>query len=370
MKTIYDLRLSLLTPLHIGSGETLLSGFDYAVHDQKTWVLDADRFADHVLGADETRFDKLLQGIPPANLLQPSDFQQTHLFRYIMPGVPHRSDTGAEIKAHIKTVFNRPYLPGSSLKGALRTLLFRQAFRLGGQQLRPQDLGRSRSWAAQGLEHELLSTAVRRGDAPNYSLLRALQVADSDPVGAETLLLAKARVFGHHKTGAPINLECLRPDTELTATLTIDNYLFDDAQAAKKLNFASRREWLQSLADLANEQARRRIQQEINFYRQRGANQAGSFYQALHGLLKQPAPGQFVIQVGWGGGWDSKTLSYLLPDKTRDAVVEQYRLARNYFKAGETPFPRTRRAVGRGQGEQIEPLRPFGWLLVDMKERT
>lgn len=370
MKTIYDLRLSLLTPLHIGSGETLLSGFDYAVYDRKTWIIDNDRFAAHVLDTDEPRFQRLLQSTPPAQLLQPADFQNApHIFRYVLPGVPHRSDTGAEIKAYIKNVFNQPYLPGSSLKGALRTLLFRQAFRQDGQQLRPQDLGRSRSWAAQGLEHELLSTAVRRGDAPNYSLLRALQVADSDPVDAGTLLLVNARVFGRHKTGAPINLECIRPDTELTATLTIDNYLFDDAQANKKLNFAARREWLQSLADLANEQARRRIEQEITFYRQRGASQAGAFYQALHGLLKQPTPGQFVIQVGWGGGWDSKTLSYLLPDKTRDAVVEQYRLARNYFKAGETPFPRTRRAVGKGQGEQIEPLRPFGWLLVEMKER-
>jgi CRISPR-associated protein Csm5 len=267
-------------------------------------------------------------------------------------------------------VQDEPYLPGSSLKGALRTILFRQAFRQDGGILRPQDLARSRSWAAQGLEHELLSTSERRGDAPNTSLLRTIQVADSAPIASDTLAVAKARVFGQRKTGPPINLECIRADAVLHSTLTIDNYLFDDPQASAKLNFGARRQWVESLAALANEQAQQRIRQEIAFYKARGVNAAGTFYRQLAAALPNLSPGQFVVQVGWGGGWDSKTLSYLLPDATRDAVVGQYQLARNYFKAGETPFPRTRRALAVGQGEQIEPARPFGWLLVEMHMRS
>ena len=100
-KTIYDLELSLLTPLHIGSGDTLTLGFDYDTHDKKTWVIDQEQFADHVLGAGDDRFDRLLQSVPPAKLLQSSDFANQALFRYVLPGLPHRGGTGVEILAHI-----------------------------------------------------------------------------------------------------------------------------------------------------------------------------------------------------------------------------------------------------------------------------
>jgi CRISPR-associated protein Csm5 len=232
-------------------------------------------------------------------------------------------------------------------------------------------LGKSRTWAARSLEQDLLTTASRRGQSPNYDLLRALQVSDSTPVPVtdSALFLAKARVFGQQKTGAPINLECLRADTTLQATLTIDNYLFEDEQARAKLNFGSQREWLTNLGPLINEQTRQRVTQERAFYQRRGPSQAGNFYNQLHGLMEQMPENRFLIQVGWGGGWDSKTLAYLLPSQTRDNIVVEYRLARNYFKPGETPFPRTRRAIGRGREDEIQPVLPLGWILVEMTLR-
>lgn len=371
-KTIYDLELSLLTPLHIGNGDTLTLGFDYAVHDKRTWIIDQEGFADYVLTVGDGRFERMVQGVPPAKLLQPEDFHNSRLFRYVLPGLPHRGDTGVEILTHIKNVYDQPYIPGSSLKGALRTAVFRQAFQEAGQPLQPRHLGRSRSWAARDLEQDLLTTATRRGQSPNFDLLRALQVTDSSPAATDKqpLFLAKARVFGQDKVGAPINAECLRADTTLQATLTIDDYLFEDKQASLKLQFGSRRRWLTNLAAHINEQTRQRVIQEIAFYQQRREpGRAGNFYEQLQGLIEQMPANRFLIQVGWGGGWDSKTLAYLLPPITRDNVVIEYRLARNYFKAGETPFPRTRRAIGRGSEEQIQPVLPLGWILVEMKQR-
>lgn len=370
-KTIYDLELSLLTPLHIGSGDRLTLGFDYAVRDKNTWVINQERFADHVLRSGDDRFDQMLQSVPPADLLRPEDFNNKELFRYVMPGLPHRGDTGVEILTHIKNVHDEAYLPGSSLKGALRTAVFRQAFQRANQPLQPHRLDESKKKAARSLEQGLLTTAVRRGQSPNYDLLRALQVSDSTPVpvSENAIFLAKARVFGHQNTGAPINLECLRADTTLQATLTIDNYLFDDRQARQKMNFGSRREWLTGLGPLINAQTRQRIAQERAFYQQRGQNRAGHFYNQLNGLMEQMPENRFLIQVGWGGGWDSKTLGYLLPPQTRDDVVVKYGLARNFFEPGETPFPRTRRAIGQGPAEQIQPVLPLGWILVEMTVR-
>ncbi|MBX3057271.1 MAG: type III-A CRISPR-associated RAMP protein Csm5 [Anaerolineae bacterium] len=370
-KTIYDLKLNLLTPLHIGNGDTFMLNFDFVVHHKQTWLINQERFADHVLGTGDGRFDQLLDGAPPGQLLQAEDFTNKDLFRYALPGTPHMNETGVEIRQHLKDVYDRPYIPGSSLKGALRTVLLRHSYQKFGRTLRPDLLDNNRKRAGQAMEQDLLSSAQeRRGKAPNYSLLRALQVADSGPVSSEKMVLHKARVFGRRKADIPINLECISQGTTLETSLIFDDYLFNEAQAAARLQFGAWHEWLRKLPELANAQAQRRIQQEIEFYQKRGQSPALAFYKELSDLIGQQQKGQFVIQVGWGGGWDSKTLAYLLPDPVRDEVVVKFSLARNYFKAGETPFPRTRRAVGRGPDGQIEPLRPFGWLLVEMKERT
>ncbi|MBC7317133.1 MAG: type III-A CRISPR-associated RAMP protein Csm5, partial [Chloroflexi bacterium] len=39
---LYDVTVETYSPLHIGSGETLLKGFDYAVHGGRTWRLNLD----------------------------------------------------------------------------------------------------------------------------------------------------------------------------------------------------------------------------------------------------------------------------------------------------------------------------------------
>lgn len=361
MKTIYDLTLSALTPLHIGSGQTLERDFDYAVSDGRTWVIDQDAFGEQLLSEGGSRFDRMLQAVPPGQLLQKADFQpDSPLFRYVLRGVPRSAATGAAIQAHIKDVFDRPYLPGSSVKGALRTLLLRHAYAERGEPLNMADLNHSRSWAAQGVERELL------GRDPNHDLLRGLHVSDSAAVPAERLLLLHAQVFGRRAAGAPIDLECVRGDTVFTATLTIDDYLFDDPQAQRELRFGSRREWLAALPALAQVQTEARLKQEAAFYQARARSKAAGFYRQLTALTRQMPAGAFLLQVGWGGGWDSKTLGYLVTDGERDSLAGRYRLRRG----GSGPFPGSRRAIARGSGEQAEPQAPLGWLLVEMKQRA
>jgi len=34
---LFTFRVTTLTPLHIGSGETLLNDYDYAIHQGRTW---------------------------------------------------------------------------------------------------------------------------------------------------------------------------------------------------------------------------------------------------------------------------------------------------------------------------------------------
>ncbi len=41
LKRVYDVTLTLLAPLHIGSGRELLRDYDYVTQNGKTWLIDA-----------------------------------------------------------------------------------------------------------------------------------------------------------------------------------------------------------------------------------------------------------------------------------------------------------------------------------------
>jgi len=120
---ILNLEITVLSPLHIGNGQALLRGYDFVVHNGRTWRIDEDALFSATQSGDAA-FDATLLGRPADELLEVADYREgNELFRYVMDGTPSAATRGAEVAEQIKDVFDRPYLPGSSLKGALRTLL-------------------------------------------------------------------------------------------------------------------------------------------------------------------------------------------------------------------------------------------------------
>jgi CRISPR-associated protein Csm5 len=124
LHSTFRLAVTTLTPLHIGTGNTLLRDFDYVTHDGKTWVISEDALAE-LLGDDEDNLAKMAAGRPASELLRPEEFHaDSPLFRYVLPGEPRTQKSGSVLQEQIKDSWDRPYIPGSSLKGALRTALF------------------------------------------------------------------------------------------------------------------------------------------------------------------------------------------------------------------------------------------------------
>ena len=50
MHEVYSVEVTTLSPLHIGTGDVLQKGFDYVVHNGRTWVVHADALLDAVWG--------------------------------------------------------------------------------------------------------------------------------------------------------------------------------------------------------------------------------------------------------------------------------------------------------------------------------
>jgi len=356
----YDLELTTLSPLHIGSGRELLRGYDFVARDGRTWRIDEDALLDAALGEGE--FDEALLRRPAAELLQPSDFgPDSKLFRYTIPGTPSAASPGARVVEQIKNVFDQPYLPGSSLKGALRTLL---AWGIHDAEKRKPNLthldGRSKR-AAHAIEQGLF------GQDPNSDWLRALRVRDSVPLSAgDHLALHTVRVYptaGRDGSGLDVDVEAIKLDTTLRAQITLENYGFESAEAAK-LGWRGKRRWIKELPVLGLAHARQRLLTEAEYFKGRGGpSGALRFYDELVNRLLNLPEDTFLLQVGWGAGWESKTLGSSLlrqDDGQFERLLSKYRMTKEQNRRPGDPFPRSRHlALVNGR-----PALPMGWVEV------
>lgn len=356
-----DLEITVLSPLHIGSGRELLQGYDFVAHNGRTWRIDEDALLDSALGGGES-FDEALLSRPASELLESDDLEERpEFFRYVMGGTPSATTRGARVSEQIKDVFDRPYLPGSSLKGALRTLLFWGVHHAEGRAPDLSRLKRSRSWATQPLEQQVF------GRDPNHDWLRALRVRDSEPLDAnESLELRTVRVYptaAAGSSGLDVDVEAVKADSVLRATLTLETYGFEHPEASR-LRWRGQRRWLQDLTELGKARAGQRLMIEAQYFTDKGGPRAAMrFYDGLIKRLLELPDDVLLLQVGWGGGWESKTLGSKMLGKdprTLERLLETYRMTKERNRRPGDPFPRSRHlALASGK-----PALPMGWLAV------
>jgi len=310
--------------------------------------------------------NRLLAGRPAAELLADADFADPHspLFRYVMPGTPFTRTPGAKVQEQIKDVHDRLYVPGSSLKGALRTVLAWGIYTSQGQKPDLSKLKRSRSWASQPLEQELF------GRSPNYDWLKALHVEDTQPLEPEGhLALRTVHIYPTETSDSPglnVDVEAAERGTVFQTAFTVDEYGFSE-DVALKLGWKGKRRWIEQLPALAREHARQRLLIEAEYYRKRnGPRDAMRFYDRLINTWSELPDNELIVQIGWGAGWESKTLGSELirtDDRAFERLLDDYRMTKERDRRPGDPFPQSRHLVLR-DGRPSEPL---GWVHVRLE---
>ncbi len=415
LKQVWTYTLEVLTPLHIGAGGTpLQKDSDFIVTSRDVVVLDAERTFERIyegaqnpapsesaaapVGAlaqklqqlglatadaapavpagpsDREVLNRLARGMTPndavtAGWLTAADLSGSDsIVRYRLKPPP---DVGAplpdlqppQILPLVKDPRHQPYLPGSSLKGALRTALAAQLFSAAGRPLNLAEVqGRGYAnpkAAAAQIESRLL------GRDPNHDLLRALLVGDSVAL-ATPPALAVAGTYTirndgrlQFKPGFYVALEVFPPGSRLQGQIRLDRYLFG-AEPQRQLGFGLTGDWLADFPALCNAHARRLISAEIPFYEQHGLPQVAGFYQGLLHRLDALPPGACLLQLSWGTGWLAKTLGPAITEQAAfPAVRAQFGASMNRRPAAV--FPKTRRLTLGGAG-YAQPGEPLGWV--------
>lgn len=355
----FRLRVRTVTPLHIGTDSILLRDYDYRTMGKETFVLNQDE----ILAREYERTGQAPMK-PAGQYANERDLDDSKFVRYRLSG----ATTLDQIHEQIKDAYGNVYLPGSTLKGALRTVILVQAMSAG--RLTGITIGERAKTAAQPFERALFRPSQ---DDANHDLLRALQISDSKPIDVRNkpLLLQHVRVITDDAASIPIAVEAIPRLVTFEVTMYLDDYLIKDK--AKELGWQSSAAMLEQLPTLANEWADRQIARELKLAKEKGWGKAAEVYSKIQ--ARPRSPGVFLLQIGWGTGWESKTLGTLLPDA-------QLRQARGRFELGkpprwhghgqwkpdfDKPFPKGHRLTIE-ENKNSPPQEPLGWVLLEMKQ--
>ena len=385
MKQKYQLQT--VTPVHIGSGETL-SHIDGCYTDGRWYHIDLDKVLAHPstdLNALTSEMEQ--RGFRWERYLRQHDTDLSELSAYNL--LCSQSPEEVEIREAIKTIDDRPYVPGSTLKGAIRTALLGEILNES-DDIYDKSLNQLETLMDQGPRgNPRREQPARRieslafGRDPNRDLLRALHVSDTMPLNSDSLEIGMAwTVTLNHNDQLVQKIDRRREyknfvqqfqiGQRLTFTLKIDEFLFREREKAR-LGFGDLQEKaLRDLAEVCRSATDELLRSEQNFFDYYNFSEIANVYDKLISLNKRLPEGAFFLQIGWGTGYRANTVASLFADDEESAVNwmdlrERFKLGESRSQRGhydEREFPKTRRILYRRQN----PIAPLGWVKISPLE--
>ena len=252
--SVCDLILTTRAPVFVGSGNKCAkTDYLFDPRTQTVSMIDpdalfawlyrrklADRYESFVLSGD-TRLYAFLRDCRITN----QELDELCLYRVNAADALDDNHSLKELHTFVRDSRHRAYVPGSSVKGALRTVLLAGLIAQEKKGAWPDaPKGNRRARQMQELEGEYLNTLALKRDRngsivndPVNSILRGLSVSDSAPISDEDLILVgkvDVNEKGEYKK-LPLCRECVRPGVELRFRLTLDHSALPDAFTAERI---------------------------------------------------------------------------------------------------------------------------------------
>jgi len=377
-------RLTCLTPLLVGDGRKL-SPIDYMVWKDQVNVLDQWRI--FRLLAKGPRLDGYLAQLKRADKLDFASwggFAQNFAGRRIPFESPAYSaywNRASGDSLHIPTFTtgtSGPYLPGTAIKGALRTGMVASNWKSGilndiAARVQCERIPRR---LAEGPEEQVLGNA-------GVSRMRLVSVADSAPVTHAGFKVYLLRVSTLLPRGGSYGLawkqiprgsvDGARPDdsTPIFAEMAPPGFAFEGNWQEK--TFFTQPEirrvvrWQDSfdrsrIFEAANDYAARLLAAHMQYATWTGLDLLARQIAELEARLAEARQaGQCLLSLGWGGGMLSKSAWLDTGDPTYRQIMQK---ASPHAKAmgSNLPFPKTRRILFLNN----KPASLPGWALLDV----
>lgn len=384
--------MKLLSPLHIGNGNELkMVDFYLDEKEGKIKFINFEKFIEYCIEKNidltkempkneyKTGRDFSITKFMDAKQINPNNFTS-----YSVSAKIERRDRESEfaIKEFVKC--GVPYLPGSSIKGAIRTALMWKCLneRTDGAEIVQNGM---KPWLNKhritGRDLKYLDDNISEivfGKDTHSDTLRILRPSDTRPAGKNHLEVSEIKIVGNSQE-IPVYVENLKAGSELFFDVVFDEYLikqnkgkpdFKNHPCIKYMN-------VQAICKACNEFSRKVIEKHLEYmWESYRCDSTVDEFDMLWNEVRNCKDNEAVLHIGWGGGWYSTTVGLIietLPGFTTPVIGDpkKWRLESNTirqsFNLGKKPgtyqfssnFPKTRRVTLEGK--------PLGWVKLEFE---
>lgn len=374
----YAYTLEIITPVHIGMGKRLYP-IEYVVDDKQVVLVDIDRLlADRnfLLQLSKNDFDGVTAWKFSLNKKYP---EAKNYSRYVLSA---DSETCRLLKQPNRQIMELSrdavgwYLPGTSLKGALRTLVYKGNDCPQLKENWEKEIAASlNSWKKKGKpKKEFLASEAEKASTgdPNHSLFWALVVSDSTAVGEGCVAVYTTRMMGYREQGwqwkvlprgytdkaanaTPLIMIAFSPGTTAAGTIALQQHYLENAEVGLQS-----KEYFEDLWRKIQSAVLRLVEDELAFYQKALFPGGVDFYTELKSKCESLPESEIIFPVGWGTGYHSKTYRQGVSRELWEKVAGAFK-----FKVSKNlPYPKTRKIVFQNG----KPWVPPGWVKMILTE--
>jgi CRISPR-associated protein Csm5 len=398
--------LRAMTPIFCGSGETLDS-LSFVIDGDTMRVIDADRFLESLAPAQLDQFRSWVENLAgkraglDAQIQEArnrKDFQRSGQLQRERNGIDaelslsqfvakrlgkspgpflapyekysfhcHAKPDQGGFRAHIKDAQQRPYIPGTEIKGAIRTALLYsliseprgfETFKQLLNRIQGSEYDKARAIRKLGdqLETELLRGEFkgRRQNDAKYDSMRIIQISDSSPLPAEDLRLEMTQSLGTSRF-TKTWIESIKYGAEMTAHLTLGS----PELIAQTLGFGAigKQLTLNGLFQACYQHSKDVLEEEAEYFRNED-----EIFGIIEELIDENTEESPLIRLGGGQGFLSITATLAIKSKDPQLYENSIRKNVSAFRRWRTMpnnFPKTRRIIADTTGEALDCL---GWV--------
>ncbi|SHE33114.1 CRISPR-associated protein, Csm5 family [Caldanaerobius fijiensis DSM 17918] len=371
--------LEVISPLNIGNG-TRIKDFEYFFRNGRVEYIDIYKLIKDI-SKSSIKVDYLISSFDRVGFRWDEVKERIGLKswdKYISVVLEASGITNVrgEIVPVIRSA-GRPYIPGSSIKGALRCSITRGIWRDVGMYYREQvdyAIREKNNNLKYRLDPQKLDDIAEEKvfGKPHNSPFRYLKISDSDILSNDSLNIYEVKIMNicndkikwfslnknHDRSqeALSIYIEAFKRGTKTYGSINsgLDKKIYDSfiITEGKIVNY----EIIKMLKTLIGEDIKRYIEEEIAFFMKYGPSEIVDFYKDIKIRNDKLKENEIMIQVGFATGYLSKTIGNYLNKGVKD--IEKLRLVMPRTKVYTTLFPKTRRIIFRNGKPDCVP----GWI--------
>jgi CRISPR-associated protein Csm5 len=346
-----------ISPLHIGSGNELMPS-DFVVRGDRVYVIDADKVFNELVKIgvyDLLEFEKY----PMEGIIEKYNLNLENVSLYSIKFECEKAKESMRIREFIKCN-NIPYIPATSVKGAIRTALMYYVLKENDVLLDEgikMALRTNPKRADDYLEAKIFGYVEdRRGlrHDGKFDILRALIVRDSDLIDLDKLKVKLVDVV-NNRGSVPVRCEVLE-DVSVEMEMFIDYDLLDNLTFNGEIDNVNFDEKFlkNAIREFANDLIDVELREVYKFGKYK--DKVRDFYVNLKQRIKN---GELLLKLGWGVGYYGVSIGLLLKGHPKFYTL------RKKFGLGKNPkkgflvnnFPLTRRVCNS---------QPMGWVKLEI----